>query len=169
MPVERNWHEQTLLDDLAEPLAKGDVEIVSYIEPLFIRFPSVYPVEMEHVMWHLVPGVQSFTAKWRNPNGSQLVESATELRSFWDKVRRDSGIGDDARVIVVGDSLIGFALKLSIVTLNRYLVAIFSVPHNTYVFPDDMSWCLNYAFFEDGAYFAKAPPAGLVPSKRRWR
>jgi hypothetical protein len=85
-----------------------------------------------------------------------LVEPATELREFWSRMRRDNQLRDDTSVIVVGDSLIDFALKLSAATLTEYLVVILSIPHHTYVFPDDVAWCFGY-MMEDDAFFARRP------------
>jgi hypothetical protein len=59
-------------------------------------------------------------------------------------MRRDNQLRDDASVIVLGDSLIDFALKLNVATLTEYLVVILSVPQHTYVFPEDMAWCFAY-------------------------
>lgn len=158
MPLDRNWHEQKVLDDLAEPAANGEIEIVSEADPLIQRLVSVFPVEMDRVAWHMIPGVHQFAVPRGSPGGNfQLVEPALELRGFWDGVLRDNGIGGDDLVIVIGDSLIGFALKMSIVTLSKYLIPVFGVPQYTYVFPEDVSWCLCYTF-EDVVYFAMAPP-----------
>jgi hypothetical protein len=54
------------------------------------------------------------------------------------------------------NSLISFVLKLSIERLTKYLIEILSIPHHTYVFPEDVSWCFNYTA-EDDVFFAKRP------------
>jgi len=69
----------------------------------------------------------------------ELVEPATELRGFWDEMRRAHGIGETEHVVVVGDALVSFELKMSVATFTRYLVDILCIPHHTYVFPEDAS------------------------------
>lgn len=157
MPVAYTWHEQQLLKELAEPIAMGKIEIVHDADLLFRRICAVFPIRMNRIDWPAVPNASHLEVT-PDPRrrSSQLVEPARELREFWQSARQEGGIDDSAMINVVGDALVTFALRLSAETLTAHLVDILSVPHHTYIIPDDVSWCFNYAF-EDNAYFAVVP------------
>lgn len=153
MSVERTWHEQQLLEDLKDAIEAGEVEVVEDPAPLYGRLVEAFPVQMNRINWDSVPGSRTLEAPpERVEGGFELVEPASELRAFWERMRRNNDIGDDMEVVVLGDSLVGFGLRLSVATLTRHLVDVLSIPHHTYVFPEDLSWCFNYTP-EDDAFF----------------
>jgi hypothetical protein len=159
MSLEHSWHEQQLLEDLAVPVAKGEVEIIYDLPPIVGRLASSFPVEMNRINWNAVTDKRILAA----PQGRASVDfnlskpdSAAALLDFWSQLRCENNINDDSDVLVLGDSLIAFVLRLSIATLTKHLISILSIPHHTYVFPEDVAWCLNYTA-EDDVFFAKRP------------
>jgi len=153
MSVTHSWHEKQLLEDLRDEIAKGDVEIVDDAAPSYTRLMGAFPVRMNRIDWDAVPNARHLKPPpERSQSNFQLVEPARELRAFWKQVRQDQNIGDEANVIVLGDSLVRFALRLSVATLTRRLVDILSIPHHTYVFPEDVAWCFNYTAEDDGFF-----------------
>jgi len=166
MPINRTWHEQQLLEDLADAIDAGEAEIVENPVSLYRGLVDAFPVQMNRINWDAVPDACILEAPpERAEGGFELTEPATELRAFWERIRRNHDIRDDMEVVVLGDSLVGFALRLSVATLTRHLVDILSIPHHTYVFPDDVGWCFNYTP-EDDAFFG-ARPADPSEGRRR--
>ena len=156
MPIEHNWHEQRLLEDLSASTTKKEIEIIYDISAFTLRLTKMYPIQMDKIDWNSIPGMQSLSAPHGRSNTNyQLIEPATELRQFWSALLRENDIADNTSVIVVGDSLISFALRMTVATLTQHLVEILSIPHHTYVFPDDISWCFGYTA-EDEAFFARS-------------
>jgi hypothetical protein len=154
---ERTWHEQQLLDDLEPQIASGMVEIVEDAVPLYQRLVTSFPVRSERIDWTAVPGALCLEAPpERATSNFELAEPASALREFWCRIRRANAIADDLDVVVVGDGLTRFALRMSIKTLMEHLVDIFSIPQQTYVFPEDVVWCFHYTAEDDG-FFGLAP------------
>ena len=160
MPIEPSWYEQQLLAKLAEPIADGRIAIVREIEPLVKGLAQRFPILVNRINWQAVPGAEALDAPPERATSSfQLVEPATELRAFWERMRRVHNIDDDAEIIVFGDALLDVALRLSVRSFTQYLVEILRIPHHTYVFPSDWSWCFNYTM-EDDANFGTPPVNG---------
>lgn len=154
---ERTWHEQQLLADLEPGIGSGMVEIVEDAVPLYRRLVKSFPLQSERIDWDAVPGALRLEAPpERATSNFELTEPASAVRAFWDHIRRANVIGEDLDVIVLGDGLTRFALRMSIKTFTENLVAIFSVPQPTYVFPEDVAWCLNYTAEDDG-FFGRPP------------
>ena len=157
MPVDDNWHERELLKDLAASIVSRKIEIIRNVDPLASRLAECYPLQSGRIDWRLVDNVRELAATPESTvSDFQLAEPATALRHFWQEVRRENSIDDDTTAIVFGDSLISFLLRLSIDTLTCHLVEILSIPHHTYIFPEDVSWCFNYTM-EGNAFFARRP------------
>ena len=152
---DRTWHEQQLLGDLEPDVASGMIEIIEDAVPLYQRLVASFPVRSERIDWNAVPGALSLEAlPERAISNFELTEPADTLREFWSHIRRANAISDERDVIVLGDGLTRFALRMSVNTLTEHLVVIFSIPQPTYVFPEDVAWCFHYTA-EDDAFFGR--------------
>ena len=153
MSLERSWHERQLLEDLQQEIARGNVELIEDSLPFFERLLAAFPFDSGRLTWETVPGRLHLVAPPERAGESfQLSEPATELRTFWARVRHESRIDDDMAVLVLGDTLVSFVLKMSVRSLTGHLVDVLSLPQNTYIFPEDLSWCFNYTV-QDDAFF----------------
>ncbi len=112
---------------------------------------------MNRIKWAAVPDACILEAPPEQARSNfTLIEPAVDLRSFWERMRRKHDIRDDMTIVVLGDSLVEFALRLSAATFTRHFVDILSIPHHTFVIPEDVGWCFNYTM-EDDAFFAVRP------------
>lgn len=160
MPIDRTYYENLLLEDLAGAIEAGEVEIIEDSESFYRCLVDAFPTQMNRIKWAAVPDACILEAPPPGTMGGfTLIEPATELRAFWERMRRSRGIRDDMEVVVLGDSLVEFALRLSVATFTRHSVDILSIPHHTFVLPEDVGWCFNYTM--EGDAFFGARPADL--------
>jgi len=157
MLSERTWHERQLLGDLEAEISAGAVALIEDAVPLYEKLLEVFPHRAARIDWGRVPGAVHLDGPpERATSNFQLREPATELREFWGRVRLTYNIGNETEVIVLGDGLVSFALRLRVKILTDHLVDILSIPQHTYVVPVDFSWCFHYTV-EDEAYWGVAP------------
>ncbi len=142
--------EKQILVDLA------DADIPYSHEPSSRRYfgevQRRYPVIGSKIAWSQVVGAVVESAAI---NDGDAYLAAAE--SFVDRSRAIHRLSDKEEVVVVGDSAMDGALRMSLESLRRCLGVVLGMPQHTYVLAQNADWCFVFTM-EGDLCFGFAPP-----------
>ena len=112
--------------------------------PVFGRLQNMFPVGGSKIAWSRVPGSAVETAD--TSDGDSYLSAA---ESFFDRNLAGHGLSDEVEILVVGDSAMDGAVRMSLSSLRSCLGIVLGMPQHTYVLPQDAEWCFVFTMEGD--------------------
>ncbi|BEV01942.1 hypothetical protein [Novosphingobium olei] len=129
---------QELRDALALPIAAGTIGLYRSSEDIGRRLEQSFPFAGAKIDWSLTRGHLAVSAGARSLVG---------FSAFFED--RRTALGNDQPAFYLSEGPIDFALRASLITFQRHLRSIVSVPAHHYFVAEDFSWCIVYSMEGD--------------------
>jgi len=139
-----SWHEQALLEELAEPIRDARASIVLDPSDVLALFFEQFPAGSGIVDWDRVVNKRSLRVL--NPSKTRrVVEAQDAIDSFWREAQERGDIQPGEPAWIVFNDLVDFAVFTDVSTLDGLLAVVLdTVPSNALVFSDQLEWAMTY-------------------------